>query len=256
MGSLEEAKIFEMDPYDFIDESESQHPSTLSSKSNSIILQEILESNTKAEAEVLETVMKHIPHRMKSSRSVKKKWLVMRLRKDGYCASLRQTSWPTAWACPDGGYQYIDVAVEEHSNNNNNNGAWAAASCRVIVDVDFRSQFEVARPAAAYKELTAALPAVFVGGEEKLSRVITLVCAAAEQSLREGGLHVPPWRTPAYMHSKYSKVRADLKTNDNGPKLFSKYWAPPPLVREAKSRGFGGGSGLSTQFSNVTTKCC
>ena len=90
-----------------------------------------------------------------------------------------------------GDYEYIDVVVAtEH-------GAGAAtsssSSSRLVVDIDFRSQFQLARPAPWYAQLWARLPAVFVGPRAKLRKAVSLLCAEAQRSLRESGLHVPPW---------------------------------------------------------------
>lgn len=74
---------------------------------------------------------------------------------------------------------------------------------RLIVDLDFRSQFELAKPTRAYKELSDLLPCVFVGTEAKLINIISLLCSAAKESLKEKGLHIPPWRKATYMQSKW-----------------------------------------------------
>lgn len=74
---------------------------------------------------------------------------------------------------------------------------------RVIIDLDFKSQFELARPTESYRELIDALPCIFVGGEEKLRKIITLLCTEAKLSLKKRGLHVPPWRKFGYMQSKW-----------------------------------------------------
>lgn len=74
---------------------------------------------------------------------------------------------------------------------------------RLIVDMDFKSEFELARPTQSYKELNDILPNTFVGTEEKLDKVISLVCSAAKKSLKKMGLHVPPWRKATYMQSKW-----------------------------------------------------
>lgn len=71
--------------------------------------QEILRSgNTEAEKEVLERVKKHLVMRsrrdgvlLKSSNGLKK-WLVRKLKMDGFTASLCHTSWATSWGCPAG----------------------------------------------------------------------------------------------------------------------------------------------------------
>ncbi|KAF5959695.1 hypothetical protein HYC85_000904 [Camellia sinensis] len=59
---------------------------------------------------------------------------------------------------------------------------------RLIVDMDFRSQFELARPTSTYSELTASLSSIFVGSEEKLVEIICLQIASTifSRLLRDG----------------------------------------------------------------------
>ena len=97
-----------------------------------------------------------------------------------------------------GDYEYIDVVVAAGED-----GAGAATSSRLVVDIDFRSQFQLARPAPWYAHLWARLPAVFVGPRARLRKAVSLLCAAAQRSLRESGLHVPPWRRSGYMQAKW-----------------------------------------------------
>lgn len=90
-------------------------------------------------------------------------------------------------------YEYVEVMMRDSNNK----------EVRLIVDIDFRTQFEVARPTQVYQELTNALPLIFVGTEDKLEKLISLICSAIKQSLKEKGLHIPPWRKVSYMHSKW-----------------------------------------------------
>jgi uncharacterized protein (TIGR01615 family) len=94
-----------------------------------------------------------------------------------------------------GHYEYVEVMVRDIENGEK--------ATRLIVDMDFRSQFEVARASATYKELTNAIPSVFVGTEERLKEIISLLCPAAKRSLRESRLHIPPWRKSTYMKAKW-----------------------------------------------------
>jgi uncharacterized protein (TIGR01615 family) len=94
-----------------------------------------------------------------------------------------------------GHYEYVEVMVRDIENGEK--------ATRLIVDMDFRSQFEVARASATYKELTNAIPSVFVGTEERLKEIISLLCPAAKRSLRESRLHIPPWRKANYMKAKW-----------------------------------------------------
>ncbi|XP_038900827.1 uncharacterized protein LOC120087891 [Benincasa hispida] len=265
MASLEEEKLVQMVD-DFI-ESADHTPSScsfanssnslpLNSKSHYFLsLKEILGSGIKAEGEVGETVMKHLRSWKSDSpktTSSLKKWLVMKLKMDGYDSSdLCHTSWVTSMGCPAGDYEYIEMKVKDEYGSRK----------RVIIDIEFKAQFEVARATEEYKQLTEALPTVFVGSEERVKRIISVLCSAAKQSLKESGLHIPPWRTSTYMHCKWLHRSHSISNNNNNHKetnnnfINNKYWKPP-MVKPISRRVWGGASALSTQFSNMSINCC
>lgn len=165
-----------------------------------------------------------------------------------------------------GGYEYIEVMLKAAING--------VKATRLIVDMDFRSQFELARPTPTYTDLINTLPSIFVGNEEKLNKIISLLCAAAKQSLKERGLHIPPWRKANHMQSKWlsenckkvpifpapksnTEVGGMDKWESKAPQCSSKFskWVPP--VVKPRTRGMdGGGSALSSQFSNMGINCC
>ncbi|KAE9584217.1 hypothetical protein Lalb_Chr00c34g0408471 [Lupinus albus] len=60
------------------------------------------------------------------------------------------------------GYEYIQVITEDENYANN--------PMRLIVDIDFRSQFELARPTQHYKELTDSLPVFLLGLRTNFAR--------------------------------------------------------------------------------------
>lgn len=146
-------------------------------------------------------------------------------------------------------------------------------SVRIIVDTDFKSQFGVARPTSAYTKLSEALPSIYVGNDDKLDKIISILSAAAKQSLRERGLHIPPWRTATYMRAKwlsnshklpyphrpvaFSSENGEAKSGGGGAHASSKpsKWAPPMVKPKTRDLG-GGGSALSRQFSNMGINCC
>ena len=74
---------------------------------------------------------------------------------------------------------------------------------RVLVDVDFRSEFEIARPTKAYKAILQTLPYIFVGKCDRLQSIVTVAAEAAKQSLKKKGMHVPPWRKVEYVKAKW-----------------------------------------------------
>lgn len=123
------------------------------------------------------------------------------------------------------------------------------------MDIDFKSQFELARPTEAYKKLLGSVPSVYVGDSNKLNKVITLLCSAAKQSFRENDIHMPPWRTINFMQAKYKISLDNTNTDSAATSRTSSNWEPPEV--KAKNMGIKGPSGLSYQFStNFTTTCC
>ncbi|PWZ31068.1 hypothetical protein Zm00014a_000752 [Zea mays] len=168
------------------------------------VLEAIVEPSTQVEIEVHERAMKHLREigEERRTRSLLKRRLMMRLRKDGYDASLCRSSWVATAEHPGGDYEYIDVVVAgEHGGGAASSSS--SSSSRIVVDIDFSSQFQLARPAPWYAQLWARLPAVFVGPRARLRKAVSLLCEAAQRSLRESGLHVPPWRRSGYMQAKW-----------------------------------------------------
>ncbi|KAI9113849.1 hypothetical protein K1719_015100 [Acacia pycnantha] len=258
-SSLEDDQLVQM-VRDFI---ESESPSLTDSTSSKCrasthrpqyyILQDILRSETRAEAKVRNYVLNL--KRMSGKRDAKKtsslrKWLVLKLKMEGLDASLCHTCWATSLGCPAGEYEYVEVNITEGENG---------SPVRLIVDIDFRSQFELARPTQYYREMTESLPVIFVGTENKLRRIISLLCSAAKQSLRDKGLHVPPWRTTCYMQSKWFSGRHHHKEEQGVEAREAEgedeigAWVPP--IVKPRKRDMDGASGLSRQFSDLTINC-
>lgn len=295
MGSLEEERLLQM-VHDFIESSESSTTTATNTISSSsaqnhvhfshstkyFTLQGILRKKTEEERRIIEKVGKHMRNKMDLEKtSSLKQWLVKCLNFDGFNASLCHTSWVTTPGCPCGTYEYIEVCNKEDQTKGKSH-----RDRRVIVDIDFKSQFEVARPTKSYTELTSKLPTIFVGSEDKLNNIISLLCSAAEESLRERGLHIPPWRRATYMLSKWklsncttnnnnnnyhyymggTKSNNNICPNSNGndgtnnvvTSRFGNKWVPPPVMMEGRRRrrDMSGGSGLSNQFSNMSINCC
>lgn len=117
------------------------------------------------------------------------------LRGAGHDASVCVSRWDKSPSHPVGEHAYIDVLLPAASDR--------GARERVLVDVDFRSAFEVARPTKAYRALLQRLPAVFVGKDDRLRLLVAAAADAARASLKKRGLHLPPWRKPEYMRAKW-----------------------------------------------------
>ncbi|XP_050120249.1 uncharacterized protein LOC126597501 [Malus sylvestris] len=124
----------------------------------------------------------------------------------GYDSSTCKSKWEKSSSFPAGEYEYIDVTVEGE---------------RLLIDIDFRSEFEVARSTGAYKAVLQSLPYIFVGKSDRLGQIISIVSEAARQSLKKKGMHFPPWRKAEYMRSKwlspYTRTAVPRPENDTAP---------------------------------------
>ncbi|WVY96958.1 hypothetical protein V8G54_029109 [Vigna mungo] len=106
----------------------------------------------------------------------------------GYDSSICTSKWDKTPSFPAGEYEYIDVIVEGE---------------RLIIDIDFRSEFDIARSTGTYKAILQSLPFIFVGKSDRLCQIVASVSEAAKQSLKKKGMHVPPWRKADYMLAKW-----------------------------------------------------
>ncbi|KAF5444620.1 hypothetical protein F2P56_033740 [Juglans regia] len=188
--------------------SQNDQPPYLQFLMTSDLLQEIISTPTETEIEVLEKISMHERNMgIACGPNDRKKWMVKKLQMEGYQSSLCTTSWvstfgrsrsrfidPSEVLQYTGKYEYIDVMVRGGNDQN---------PTRLIVDMDFRSQFVLARPTPSYMELANIIPSIFVGTEEKLEKIVSLICSAMKRSLRESGLYIPPWRKTSYMQSKW-----------------------------------------------------
>lgn len=117
------------------------------------------------------------------------------LRAAGHDAAVCVSRWDKSVSHPAGEHAYLDVLLPPASDR--------GARERVVVDVDFRAAFEVARPTKAYRALLQRLPAVFVGKDDRLRLLVAAAADAARASLKKRGLHLPPWRKLEYMRAKW-----------------------------------------------------
>lgn len=80
-----------------------------------------------------------------------------------------------------------------------NNGS----SERLIIDIDFRSHFEIARAVESYDKILKSLPVVFIGSLTKLKQFLQVMAEAARFSLKQNSMPIPPWRSLAYLQAKW-----------------------------------------------------
>ncbi|XP_052178668.1 uncharacterized protein LOC127792256 isoform X2 [Diospyros lotus] len=105
------------------------------------------------------------------------------LRQKGLCKS----RWPKTRESPAGEHEYIDML----------------AGARYIIEISLATQFTIARPTDPYSSLLQLFPEIIICREDELKMVARLMCAAMRKSLKQRGMHVPPWRRNAYVQAKW-----------------------------------------------------
>lgn len=124
--------------------------------------------------------------------------LVKLLRYSGYDAAVCVSKWQGFDKIPGGDHEYIDVIMNSDTEY------------RLIIDIDFRSHFEIARAVDSYDSLLNSLPVVYVGTLPRLKQFLHVMVDAAKWSLKQNSMPLPPWRSLPYLqakwHSKYERI--------------------------------------------------
>lgn len=95
-----------------------------------------------------------------------------------------------------GEHTFLDVIERSNSKK----------EVRVIIEVNFRGQFEMARAHEEYNKLMKKVPEIFVGKMERLMGVLKIVCGAAKKCMKEKKMHMAPWRKQRYMQAKWLRT--------------------------------------------------
>ncbi|XP_020593822.1 uncharacterized protein LOC110033970 [Phalaenopsis equestris] len=119
--------------------------------------------------------------------------LVKLLRLSGFDAAVCQSKWQHFGKVPGGDHEYIDVFLSSKSG----------ISDRVIIDIDFRSHFEIARAVKSYDIILNSLPVMYVGSMSKLKKFLQIMVDAAKFSLNQNSMPLPPWRSLPYLQAKW-----------------------------------------------------
>ncbi|CAO2167876.1 unnamed protein product [Urochloa humidicola] len=133
--------------------------------------------------------------------------LVKLLRYSGYDAAVCTSKWQGFDKIPGGDHEYIDVIIHGDTTGPE----------RLIVDIDFRSHFEIARAVDSYGTLLNSLPVVYVGTLPRLKQFLHVMVDAAKWSLKQNSMPLPPWRSLPYLQAKWqSKYERKGLINDQG----------------------------------------
>ncbi|GKU85960.1 hypothetical protein SLEP1_g555 [Rubroshorea leprosula] len=149
----------------------------------------------------------------KTDKTVFNRKIAAFLRELGYNAAICKTEWSSSGGLAAGNYEFIDV-IQSIS---------VASQNRYFIDIDFASQFEIARPTSEYSRLLQSLPRVFVGKTDELKKIVKVMSNSAMNSLKSRELSLPPWRKNGYMQNKwlgpYRRVVNQIAANSSTPAI-------------------------------------
>ncbi|KAL5730394.1 hypothetical protein ACHQM5_003220 [Ranunculus cassubicifolius] len=117
------------------------------------------------------------------------------LRNAGYDSAICRSKWRSSLDIPSGEHAYLDVRSSSKP-----------MEVRMIIELHFRAEFEMARASKEYNALIARLPEVFVGKVERLRNLVKILCSAAKKCMKENNMHMAPWRKHGYMKAKWFGV--------------------------------------------------
>ncbi|KAJ3669888.1 hypothetical protein LUZ60_010212 [Juncus effusus] len=136
----------------------------------------------------------------KCGKSEYRKIVAEGLKSLGYDAAVCKSRWEKTNSIPAGEHEYIEVI---------------SSGARLLVEIDFRSEFEIARSTKSYRSVLQSLPSIFVGSADRMAKIVTLVSESAKQSMKKKGLHFPPWRKSEYLRAKWmSPVKREMESEE------------------------------------------
>lgn len=142
-----------------------------------------------------------------------------RLQNAGFNSAICKSKWRSSTDIPSGEHRFIDVV---------DNSSPKKGEVRVIIELNFRGEFELAKASEDYNRLVKCLPEVFVGKIERLLSVIKILCNAAKKCMKVKKIHVAPWRKQKYMQAKWLKTVERTAANVELPVSNGEFTSPLP----------------------------
>jgi uncharacterized protein (TIGR01615 family) len=115
-----------------------------------------------------------------------------KLRNSGFNSAICRSKWRSNSYIPSGEHTFLNVVDNSKKRE-----------VRIIIELNFRAEFEFARANEEYNRLVSRLPEVFVGKMERLQNVIKIACSSAKKCMKEKKMHLGPWRKQRYMQAKW-----------------------------------------------------
>ncbi|KAH7576409.1 hypothetical protein ACOSP7_003316 [Xanthoceras sorbifolium] len=172
---------------------------------------------------------------LRQQKTVLRRKVMSFLRELGHNAAICKTKWNSSGGLNAGNYEFIDVVKSSSCSTGN----------RYFIDLDFASEFQIARPTNEYKRLMELLPRVYVGNSEELKMIVKATSDAAKKSLKTRDLTLPPWRKNRYMQNKWF---APYKRTINPMTAVSLAPVLPSINKGVHRRCVGFNDGLNSRL--------
>ncbi|KAL2331693.1 hypothetical protein Fmac_019274 [Flemingia macrophylla] len=141
-----------------------------------------------------------------------------RLLKLGYNCALRTSKWTTSSKVHlSGEHTYLEVKDNSSTKR----------EVKLVIELNFRAEFELARASEEYNRLVNQLPELYVGKVERLKAIIKIMCSAAEKCMEEKNMFIGPWRTQKYMQSKWLGMTNKRSKKTPLPMVYSRQTPKP-----------------------------
>ncbi|KAJ8749090.1 hypothetical protein K2173_013697 [Erythroxylum novogranatense] len=137
----------------------------------------------------------------------------IRLQAEGFNCAICKSKWKGSHGVPSGEHTYLEVVSLVNSSKK--------GQVRVVIALNFRAEFEMARANEDYSRLVNRLPEVFVGKAERLNELVKILCSAAKVCMKEKQIYLAPWRKQKYMQSKW--LGTCEKTTLKSPLSFRRF---------------------------------
>jgi len=134
---------------------------------------------------------------VKTCRSCMLKEISGHLSDAGFNCGICKSKWMSSKDTLSGNHAYLEVLDSTSKKG----------EIRVVIELNFRAEFEMARASEEYNGLIKKLPDVYVGKTERLQGLIKILCTASKKCAKDGKFHMAPWRKQRYMQAKWNGVR-------------------------------------------------
>ncbi|CAI9757276.1 unnamed protein product [Fraxinus pennsylvanica] len=125
-------------------------------------------------------------------RSCRQKEIRDHLQTAGFNCVICKSKWRSSLEIPAGEHIYLEVQNPSKKEE-----------VKVIIELNFRAEFQISRSSEEYNRLIKRLPEIFVGKIERLRSLIKILCSASKKCMKERKMHMAPWRKHKYMQAKW-----------------------------------------------------